>query len=189
MTYLIAGLGNPGEEYALTRHNAGFMVVDELARRHNARYWKSEGGALTSEVSFGEHDIILVKPQTFMNLSGSALANVAKTHGVESDTVIVVHDELDIDAGTVRLKFDGGHAGHNGLRSIHEKLQTSAYARVRVGIGRPPGRMKAADYVLAALRKEAAEDLAVAVQTAADACEEIVCTSLAAAMNRYNTTN
>ena len=115
-TYLIAGLGNPGDEYAHTRHNAGFDTVDLIADRLGVRYWKTEGGALTAKAVYRDTDLVLAKPQSFMNTSGGPVKQLMNAYGVDADHLIVIHDELDIDPGTVRVKFGGGHAGHNGLR-------------------------------------------------------------------------
>ncbi|MBQ3105946.1 MAG: aminoacyl-tRNA hydrolase [Eggerthellaceae bacterium] len=167
--FLIAGLGNPGEEYAHTRHNAGFDTVDALAAELGVRYWKSEGGALTGKATWRGHDVVLAKPQSYMNTSGGPVKQLLSAYKVPPDHLIVVHDELDIDPGTIRVKFGGGHAGHNGLRSICDKLGTRDWFRVRVGIGRPPGRMPVADYVLSLPRKEAADDFAQAVELGARA--------------------
>lgn len=186
MDFLIVGLGNPGDTYEQTRHNAGFMAIDVLAERCGAHYWKNKGGAQVAECTCAGHAVLLVKPQTFMNLSGSAVVNLASEYKLSSEHVIVVHDDLDIDSGTVRCKLGGGSAGHNGLKSITEKLQTPAYMRVRMGIGRPPGRMAAADYVLAPLKKQSFEDIEHAAQIAADAVEDIVSQGLTHAMNCYN---
>ena len=117
-TYLIAGLGNPGDEYAHTRHNAGFDTIDLIAEKLGARYWKTEGGALTAKAVLHDVDLVLAKPQSFMNTSGGPVKQLMNAYGVDADHLIVIHDELDIDPGTVRVKFGGGHAGHNGLRSI-----------------------------------------------------------------------
>ena len=122
MEFLIAGLGNPGEEYAETRHNAGFRVVDILADEMGVRYWKNECGALTGKGVYRDHDIVLAKPQSFMNVSGGPVKKLCDAYGISPDHLIVIHDELDIDPGTVRVKFGGGHAGHNGLRSICEQI-------------------------------------------------------------------
>ena len=169
MQYLIVGLGNPGEEYAETRHNAGFRTVDALADELGARYWKNECGALTAKTAYHDHDIVLAKPQSFMNTSGGPVKKLCDAYGVLPDRLIVIHDELDIDPATVRVKFGGGHAGHNGLRSICDKLGTRDWYRVRCGIGRPPGRMDVADFVLSVPRKDAAEDFAYTVDRAARA--------------------
>ncbi len=148
MSRLVAGLGNPGPEYAATRHNAGFMVVDLLGENLRAAYWKDECGAQTSQVRLGDEELVLAKPQTFMNLSGASVKRLVDEYDVPLDGLIVVHDDIDLPAGTVRVKNGGGHGGHNGLRSLHEKLQDGEYVRVRVGVGRPPGRQDPADYVL-----------------------------------------
>lgn len=122
--FLIVGLGNPGEEYEHTRHNAGFDAVDLIAEEVGARYWKTECGALTTKGVYRDHDLVLAKPQSYMNTSGGPVKQLMNAYGVDAEHLIVVHDELDIDPGTVRVKFGGGHAGHNGLRSICDKLGT-----------------------------------------------------------------
>jgi len=167
--YLIVGLGNPGDEYADTRHNAGFRTVDALADDVGARYWKTECGSRTAKGAWHDHDVVLAKPQSFMNVSGGPVKQLVNAYGIELDHLIVIHDELDIPPGTVRVKFGGGHAGHNGLRSICDKLQTRDWCRVRCGIGRPPGRMDVADFVLSVPRKEAADDFAQAIELARQA--------------------
>lgn len=156
--YLVVGLGNPGEEYENTRHNAGFQVLDALAKDVGANYWKAECGALTAKGVLADIDVVFAKPQSFMNVSGGPVKLLANAYGVEPDHIIVVHDDLDIEPGHIRVKRGGGSGGHNGLKSITDKLQTPDYFRVRVGIGRPPGRMDAADFVLQPLRKEALDD-------------------------------
>ena len=160
--FLIVGLGNPGEEYEHTRHNAGFDAVDLIAEEVGARYWKTECGALTTKGVYRDHDLVLAKPQSYMNTSGGPVKQLMNAYGVDAEHLIVVHDELDIDPGTVRVKFGGGHAGHNGLRSICDKLGTRDWHRVRVGIGRPPGRMPVVDWVLSKPKKDAADDFAQA---------------------------
>ena len=154
---LVVGLGNPGPEYADNRHNAGFMAVDELARELRATYWKSEHGALTAHVKRGGQELILAKPQSYMNTSGGPVSKIAAAYKIAPEEILVIHDELDIPNGDVRVKVGGGHGGHNGLRSIHDKLGSNAYARVRVGIDHPPGRKPVADYVLQAPRGEEGE--------------------------------
>jgi peptidyl-tRNA hydrolase, PTH1 family len=184
--YLIVGLGNPGEEYADTRHNAGFRAVDAIADKVGARYWKTEGGALTAKGAWHDHDVVLAKPQSFMNTSGGPVKQLCGMYGVAPDHLIVIHDELDIPAGTVRVKFGGGHAGHNGLRSICDKLQTRDWFRVRCGIGRPPGRMPVADFVLSAPKKEAADEFAEAVSTASEAALFLMDNGLEKTQQRFN---
>jgi len=172
--YLIVGLGNPGSEYESTRHNVGFMAVDELGARHGASYWKKQAGALTSPVSLNGHRVLLVEPQTFMNLSGISVSRIATELDIESENIIVIHDDLDIEEGQIRHKTEGGHAGHNGLRSIHAKLGTDTYQRIRCGIGRPPGRMDASDYVLQTLSGEHLQQLQETASHAADLAEELL---------------
>lgn len=195
MTWLVAGLGNPGPRYAWTRHNVGFMVADELARRAGERFGAPRG--MHADVAAtrigdaglglpGGEPLILVKPRTFMNDSGRAVGPLAAYHRVGSDHVIVIHDELDLDPGRMRLKRGGGDNGHNGLRSVRAHLGTGEFYRVRVGIGRPPGHQAGADYVLGRVPRAEREDLAVAVARAADATETLMRAGLEAAQNRYN---
>ena len=168
------GLGNPGRSYERTRHNAGFLVADELARRHGGS-WRKKKKAEVAPVSIGPKDATLLKPTTFMNDSGAALA------GYKSEDLIVVHDDLDLPAGDVRVKVGGGAGGHNGLRSVIQHLGPD-FVRVRVGIGRPPTGVSPTDYVLSRM------DAAVrdAVPRAADAVEAVVEDGPEAAMNRHN---
>ena len=174
--YLIVGLGNPGSEYESTRHNVGFMAIDELACRHRASYWKSKAGAVVASVAIAGVPVALVKPQTFMNLSGTSVSRLATELDIEPECIIVIHDDLDIEEGELRHKSEGGHAGHNGLRSIHARLGTDGYQRIRCGIGRPPGRMDASDYVLQPLRGERLEELRVTATQAADLAEQVLAT-------------
>ncbi len=175
---MIAGLGNPGAEYAETRHNAGFQTVDELARRAGVSYWKNQLGAEVAtvrvsdpEAEGGARDVVLVKPQSFMNTSGGPISKLCREYNIKPEELLVVHDELDIPAEDVRVKVGGGHAGHNGLRSIIDKLGSRDFSRIRFGIGEPPGRMSGADFVLKQLRGKEAEAFADTVMRAADACE------------------
>lgn len=184
--YVIAGLGNPGDEYAATRHNAGFRVADALADEMCVRYWKTECGALTAKGVYHDNDIVLAKPQSFMNTSGGPVKKILDAYGVEPDHLIVIHDELDIDPGTVRVKFGGGHAGHNGLRSICDKLGTRDWFRVRCGIGRPPGRMDVADFVLSVPKKDAADDFAYAIDRAAQATLSLIENGLERTQQDFN---
>ena len=185
-TFLIVGLGNPGDEYAHTRHNAGFDTVDSLANELGVRDWKTEGGALVGKVSWHDFDLILAKPQSYMNTSGGPVKTLCSTYKVSPDHLVVIHDELDIDSGTIRVKFGGGHAGHNGLRSICDKLGTRDWFRVRCGIGRPPGRMPVADWVLSRPKKEAEQDFAQAVQLAAQATLFLLENGLEKTQQKFN---
>ena len=186
MTRLVVGLGNPGREYAQTRHNAGFLVVDLLGDDLRASYWKDQGGAKVAVVRFDDEDLVLAKPQTFMNLSGNSVKKLIDLYDIALDGVVVVHDDIDLAAGKVRVKRDGGHGGHNGLRSLHDRLGSDGYLRVRVGVGRPPGRMDAADYVLQPLKGAAWEELESSVPTAAQAVFSLLEHGVDAAMRDFN---
>lgn len=173
---MIAGLGNPGEEYAQTRHNAGFKAIDELARQANVTYWKNQAGAEVASIKVndaeaegGKREVILVKPQSYMNTSGGPISKLCAQYKVSVEELLVIHDELDIPAGDVRIKVGGGHAGHNGLRSIIDKMGSRDFSRVRVGIGNPPGRMPVADFVLKQLRSREAEEFDETTVRAAEA--------------------
>ncbi|MBR3690797.1 MAG: aminoacyl-tRNA hydrolase [Eggerthellaceae bacterium] len=184
--YLIVGLGNPGDKYAHTRHNAGFDTVDAIASEIGVRYWKSECGAFTGKGSYRGEELVLAKPQSFMNTSGGPVKQLMTAYKVPADRLIVIHDELDIEPGTVRVKFGGGHAGHNGLRSICDKTLTRDWFRVRIGIGRPPGRMDVADYVLSLPKKEDAEAFEHAVVRGAEAALCLVQNGLEKTQQEYN---
>lgn len=183
---MVVGLGNPGREYAYTRHNAGFLVVDLLGDDLRATYWKDQGGAKVAVVRLGGEELVLAKPQTFMNLSGTSVKKLAETYGIELADILIVHDELDLPPGTIRVKRGGGHAGHNGLRSIHDRMGSDAYPRVRVGVGRPPGRMPAADYVLQPLKGEAWDDFEASIPTATQAVLAVLERGVDAAMQEFN---
>ena len=182
----IVGLGNPGEEYEHTRHNAGFDTVDELASELRVSYWKRECGALTAKTAYRGEELLLVKPQDFMNTSGGPLKKVCAAYGLGPADIVVVHDELDIAPGTIRVKFGGGLAGHNGLKSIADKLQTRDWLRVRVGIGRPPGRMPVVDWVLGRPKKEAADDFAHGVHLASEAVLYLLENGLEKTQQKFN---
>ncbi|MDO4854358.1 MAG: aminoacyl-tRNA hydrolase [Coriobacteriia bacterium] len=189
--FLIVGLGNPGEEYEHTRHNAGFEVVDRLAEEAHVNYWKNACGSLVGEgrlpLGGGKYeDVVLAKPQSFMNLSGGPVAKLLKQYAIAPDQWIVVHDELDIPAGSVRVKRGGGHAGHNGLRSIIDKAGTRDFLRVRVGVGRPPGRMPVPDFVLQVPRKDAMDDFVAACDRGAEAAKSLIAVGLEKSQQVYN---
>lgn len=184
--FLIVGLGNPGEEYEHTRHNAGFDTVDKIAAEIGVRYWKNECGALTGKGAYHDIDVVLAKPQSYMNTSGGPVKQLMNAYGVSSDHLVVIHDELDIDPGTIRVKFGGGHAGHNGLRSICDKLGTRDWFRVRCGIGRPPGRMPVADYVLSLPKKDAADDFAQATDLGCEAVLFLIEHGLEKTQQKFN---
>src|SRR3954452_9391880 len=182
---LVAGLGNPGREYARNRHNVGWLVVDELARRHGGS-WKSKFNGQLAEIRLEGHKLALVKPETYMNESGRAVGAAAQFFKVAPESVLVVHDEGDFDLGRLELKFGGGLAGHNGLRSIAQHLKTQDFLRLRVGVGRP-GRgdpRPLADYVLSASEPEDHAESIVA--RAADAIETLDAAGLEQTQQQFN---
>jgi len=184
--WLLVGLGNPGPKYARNRHNIGFMALDEVARRHRIEAFRAKFGA---EVATGEvkgQRAVLLKPMEYMNLAGFAVQRAAAFYQVEPKDMVVVHDEIDIDFGRLKLKVGGGHGGHNGLRSIVQELGSSDFARVRCGVGRPGTKANVADYVLGDFQRDEQEEAAILIQEAADAVEEIVTRGPLLAMNRFN---
>ncbi|MDV6011482.1 aminoacyl-tRNA hydrolase [Haloechinothrix sp. LS1_15] len=183
---LLVGLGNPGRGYAGNRHNIGFHVADELARRLGERFGKHKAGAEVADGRLAGCRIVLAKPRSLMNLSGGPVAGTARYFGIDPTGVVVIHDELDLDFGAVRLKLGGGENGHNGLRSITRSLGTKDYYRVRFGIGRPPGRTAAADFVLSDFSSAERRDLAVHIDSCADAVEMLVSKGLAAAQTVFH---
>ena len=187
-TWLVVGLGNPGPDYAANRHNVGQMVLDILADRISATFKSHKANASVAEgrIGFGGPKVILAKPGTYMNNSGGPVANLMKFYDVAIQNVIVVHDELDIDAGAVRVKQAGGHAGHNGLRDVIAAADSNDFVRVRVGIGRPPGRQDAADFVLKNFSGDERKELPLLLALSADAVEEIVTKGALEAMNTVN---
>ncbi|ADP78702.1 aminoacyl-tRNA hydrolase [Pseudofrankia inefficax] len=184
--WLVVGLGNPGPEYASTRHNAGFLVVDLLAERHGARLRSHKARADAAQLRLAGVSAVLARPRTYMNVSGPPVAALRSFFKVDPARVIVVHDELDIPFGAVRLKRGGGDNGHNGLRSITSSLGTRDYLRVRFGIGRPPGRMDPADFVLRDFAVPERKELPFLVDRAADAVEALVAEGLEPAQNRFH---
>jgi PTH1 family peptidyl-tRNA hydrolase len=184
--WLVVGLGNPGPSYAGNRHNVGFMVLDLLADRVGARFKAHKGRADVVEGRLAGLPAVLAKPKTYMNLSGGPVASLRDFFKVPAERIVVVHDELDIPYGAVRLKLGGGDNGHNGLRSITASLGTRDYLRVRVGVGRPPGRQDPADYVLKDFSAAERKELGFHVDRAADAVEALLTGPLAAAQNVFH---
>jgi len=182
---LVVGLGNPGREYAGNRHNVGFMVADELARRHGGS-WRGKFSGQLADVRIDEHRVALLKPETYMNESGRAVRAAADFFKLEPDAILVVHDESDLEGGRLQARRGGGFAGHNGLRSVAQHLGTPEFLRLRVGVGRPErgDRRPLADYVLADF--EPHEDAAALVTRAAEAVETLDAEGLDAAQRRFN---
>lgn len=183
---LVVGLGNPGPKYADTRHNIGFAVVELLAARASERFRPHRGVADVAEARLDGARVVLAKPRSYMNLAGGPVASVLRYYRVAPAELIVVHDDLDLPFGTVRLKRGGGEGGHNGLRSISQSLGTRDYLRARFGIGRPPGRMDPADYVLRPFATSERAELALAVELCADATLALLADGLEAAQNRFH---
>jgi PTH1 family peptidyl-tRNA hydrolase len=185
--FLVVGLGNPGRQYQGNRHNVGFRIVDQLAARAGASSPRDKYGAVLYEIALGAERVILCKPMEFMNVSGQAVRQVAGFHKIPAARTIVVHDELDVPFGRLKLGTGGGAGGHNGVRSIIADLGTPDFARVRVGVDRPPPNWQGADYVLANFTGAEQKELPALIDLAADAVEEIVARGLPAAMNKFNT--
>jgi peptidyl-tRNA hydrolase, PTH1 family len=183
---LVVGLGNPGSEYAGTKHNVGAEVVELLARRHGGRLRKSKERALVDEVRVGGKRLALAVPTTYMNDSGQAVAPLARRFGVDPAHLVIVHDELDLAPAVLRVKVGGGLAGHNGLRSIKQHLHDDSFVRVRLGVGKPASKEQGADHVLSRFGKRDREQMAVTIEEAADAVELILHDGVDAAMNQYN---
>jgi PTH1 family peptidyl-tRNA hydrolase len=171
---LIVGLGNPGPTYAANRHNVGFLIADVLADRIGGNFKRHKSGPDVLEGRLAGRRVVLAKPRSFMNLVGAQVAGVSRFFKVEPAGLLVLHDELDLPFGTVRLKAGGGEGGHNGLRSISKSLSSRDYRRVRFGIGRPPGRMDPADYVLRDFAAPEKQELSVLLEAAADLVEQVL---------------
>jgi PTH1 family peptidyl-tRNA hydrolase len=183
---LVVGLGNPGEEYAKTRHNVGAEVVEILARRHGGKLRKQKERSLTDEVNVGGKRLALAIPLTYMNLSGEAVAPLVRRYGIEPAQLVVVQDEMDFELGRLQVKDGGGLAGHNGLKSIVAHLHTQDFIRIRIGIGKPPGSRQGADHVLRRFSKAERQEIDVTLEEAADAVELILAEGVEVAMNRVN---
>ena len=186
MTWLVAGLGNPGDRYARTRHNIGAVVADQLAEAAGARFRKARFVPVElAEITVDGQHVWLAKSLRFMNESGPSYASIAKKHDVSPDHVIAVHDEIDLAFGALRIKIGGGTAGHNGLKSLQQALRSPDFVRIRLGVGRPPGRKEPVDYVLESFSKREEIDVAILVDEGADAVRTLVVDGLAAAQDRH----
>lgn len=187
-TWLIVGLGNPGSEYAHNRHNVGQMVLDELAHRVGGGFksHKSRAQVLEGRLGIGGPRVVLAKPMSYMNVSGGPVSALSKFYDIGPANVIAVHDEIDIPFNTIKLKIGGGEGGHNGLRDISKALATKDYLRVRVGVGRPPGRMDTADFVLRDFSGPEKKELPFLIDSAADAVEALVREGLQPAQQKFH---
>jgi peptidyl-tRNA hydrolase, PTH1 family len=184
--FLVAGLGNPGEEYALTPHNLGFLAIDRLAERHGIRVTRKDSRALTGVGEIEGHEVMLAKPQTFMNLSGASLAPLMEKHSIGTDRLLVVYDELDLPWMSVRIKPKGSAAGHKGMQSVIGSLGTSDIARVRLGIHPGHPIRDGAEFVLAPIKRSQREELEELTGYAADAVTSIIAEGVEKAMTKYN---
>ena len=185
-TYLLIGLGNPGREYRDNRHNVGFMLIDRLAVRLDARGMKVQAKAIVTTATYQERKLLLAKPQTYMNLSGQSAQGLLNFYKLPMENMLIAHDDLDIPFGTLRIRPKGGPGGQGGMASTIEQLGTNGFARLRIGIGRPPGRMDPAAYVLQDFSREEMRSLSEIIDRAADAALEFVMNGVNAAMNKYN---
>lgn len=186
-TFLVVGLGNPGKEYVGTRHNVGAAVVEALAEAHDCVLRKSRDQSLNAEISLEGKKVLLAFPQTFMNNSGQAVSSIMRRNGISNpENLIVVHDEMDTPPGDLRIKFGGGLAGHNGLKSITNHLHTQDYLRLRLGIGKPADKDSGANYVLKRPSKAEQEIFSQAIQKAIEAIEALILEGKDAAMARFN---
>lgn len=184
--FLIVGLGNPGPEYKLNRHNVGFMVLDELAKELDVTFGRMQANALVAPATRGEERLVLAKPRTFMNRSGSSVGGLLRFYKGPLEKLLVIYDDVDLPLETLRMRGEGGSAGHNGMKSIIENLGSQAFARLRVGVGRPKGRMRTPDHVLQDFSRADQEALPFVVQRAAEAALSFVDKGIVATMNAYN---
>jgi PTH1 family peptidyl-tRNA hydrolase len=185
-TFLLIGLGNPGREYRDSRHNAGFMLIDRLAVRLNAQGMKVQAKAIVTNAVYEGRKLILAKPQTYMNLSGQSAQGLINFYKLPMENMLVAHDDLDIPFGTIRIRPKGGPGGQGGMASTIQQLGTKDFPRLRIGIGRPPGRMDPSAYVLQNFTRDEMKLLSEVIDRAADAALEFVTNGLNAAMNKYN---
>ena len=184
--FLLIGLGNPGREYKDTRHNFGFILIDRIAVRLNARGMKVQSKAIVTDAMYQDRKLILAKPQTYMNLSGQSVQGLVHFYKVPLTNLMVLSDDLDIPFGTIRIRAAGGPGGQRGLSSVIESLGTKDFPRLRLGIGRPPGRMDPANFILQNFSRDEMKSISEILDTAADAVLEFVKNGLNAAMNKFN---
>jgi peptidyl-tRNA hydrolase, PTH1 family len=185
-TFLLIGLGNPGREYKDTRHNFGFMLIDRIAVRLNARGMKVQSKAIVTDAMYEDRKLILAKPQTYMNLSGQSVQGLVHFYKIPLTNLMVLSDDLDIPFGTIRIRAAGGPGGQRGLSSVIESLGTKDFPRLRLGIGRPPGRMDPANFILQDFSRDEMKSISEILDAGADAVLEFVSKDLNAAMNKFN---
>ncbi|MBI5631989.1 MAG: aminoacyl-tRNA hydrolase [Nitrospirae bacterium] len=183
---LIVGLGNPGNEYKQTRHNAGFMVIDKLASVYNIALNKKKYKSFFGKDSINDIEVVLAKPQTFMNLSGDSVVQMIKGFNLSADDLIVIYDDMDMDIGRIRIRDKGSHGGHRGVKSIINAIGTDSFVRIKIGIGRPRAGMDSSDYVLTNFKKDELPILKETIKRASDALSFLIKGDTVAAMNRFN---
>lgn len=184
--YLIIGLGNPENEYSNTRHNMGFDTINEIAKKNNINITKSKFNGLYEIGIIQEEKVILLKPQTYMNLSGQAIKKAIEFYNIEQENIIVIYDDIDTEKGNIRIRKKGGAGSHNGMKSVVQELNTSEFIRIRVGIGQPEFKNDMINYVLGKIPEEEQQVLKTGVKKAADAIEEILKNGIDIAMNKFN---
>ena len=184
--FLIVGLGNPGKEYEFTRHNIGFEIIDNFSDSLEKKSQYQKFNSSVTESSHNKEKLILLKPQTFMNNSGAAVASCYKFYNEQVCFMMVIHDDIDIEFGEIRLKAGGSTGGHKGLESIANRLGSYDFDRLRFGVGRPPGRMEASDYVLMKFKKSQKDEIEIGIQRSVDAIKDYISGGIEYAMNKYN---
>ena len=184
--YLIVGLGNPEEEYARTRHNMGFDVINQLAEKQNIKVNKNKFNSLYGSGTIGKEKVILIKPQTYMNLSGTAIREFKNFYKIDPANIVVIYDDLDIEPGIIKIRKKGGPGTHNGMKSVVSELQTEEFPRIRVGIGNPEHKNDLLNYILTKIPEENYKILKNAINNASNAIEEIIINDIDTAMNKYN---
>lgn len=184
--YLIVGLGNPEEEYARTRHNMGFDVINKLSEKHHIKVNKNKFNSLYGTGTIAGEKVVLVKPQTFMNLSGTAVRDFKNFYKIDSNQIIVIYDDLDIEPGIIKIRKQGGPGTHNGMKSVVSELQTEVFPRIRVGIGNPEYKNDLLKFILTKIPEEDYKILEESINRAADSIEEIIGNGVDMAMNKYN---
>lgn len=184
--YLIVGLGNPGRKYQNTRHNLGFLCVDFISQRHNITVNKIKHKAVLGEGTINDQKVILAKPQTYMNLSGESVRDIASWYKIPNENIIIIYDDINLDAGKIRIRAKGSDGGHNGMKSIIFQLNSNEFPRIRVGIGQAKEKMDLADFVLSKIGDSEKEDYFKALENASKAVELIISGDINQAMNEYN---
>ncbi|MGD8458191.1 MAG: aminoacyl-tRNA hydrolase [Anaerolineales bacterium] len=187
-TYLIAGLGNPGREYKNNRHNVGFMIIDEVSKKLGIEFTRMQSNAMVTKSDFNGEKILLAKPYSYMNTSGQPIRSLVRFYKIPLDNLLIIYDDVDLPFGTIRLRPEGSSSGQKGMNSIIQHLNSEEFNRLRIGIGRPPGKMRTPDYVLQDFKRSELEELPFILDRASDAALSFVSEGIISAMNNYNQT-